>query len=165
MARRRRWPFVVLGIAIVLVFVGIGAVIATVAWFQENMEVASSTARDAEAEFETVRQKFAGREPLLELHDGMPRFTKARGSTASASGSLATLNVMVWDPDEEKIFRIGLPFWLLRLKADPIRFSAYASGFDDEAVALRPEDIEKYGAGIILDGTSREGERILLWAQ
>ncbi len=165
MARRRRWPYVVLGIAIVLVFVGIGAVIATVAWFQENMEVASSTPRDAEAEFDIVRQKFAGREPLLELHDGIPRFTKARETTSSASSSLETLNVLVWDPDEEKIFRIGLPFWLLRLKSDPIRFGAYASGFDDEGVVLRPRDIEKYGAGVILDGTSPEGERILLWAQ
>ena len=105
-------------------FVGIGAVIATVAWFQENMEVASSTPRDAETEFEIVRQKFGGREPLLEMHDGVPRFTKARESASSSlASSLETLNVLVWDPDEEKVFRIRLPFWLMRLKigSDPVR--------------------------------------------
>jgi hypothetical protein len=165
MTRRRRWPFVVLGIAIVLVFLGIGAVIATVAWFQENMEVASSSSSDAETEFAAVRQKFPGREPLMELHDGVPRFTKARNEPSPSRSSLQTLNVLVWDPDEEKVFRVALPFWLMRLKSDPIRFSAYASGFDDEAVVLRPEDLEKYGPGIILDSTTREGERILFWTQ
>ena len=66
---------------------------------------------------------------------------------------------------KRKSCALRLPFWLLRLKSDPIRFSAYASGFDDEASTCRPEDIEKYGPGIILDGTSPEGERVLLWAQ
>jgi len=162
---KRRWPFVVLGIAIVLVFVGIGVVIATVAWFQENMEISSSTAVDAEAEFDTVRRKFAGREPLLELHEGVPRYTKARETSAASTTSLQSLYIMVWDPDEERVLRFSFPFWVLRWKSDPIRFGSYASGFDDEGAVLRPEDIEKYGAGIILDATSRSGERVLFWAE
>ena len=64
MTRRRRWPFVVLGIGILLVFIGIGAVLAAVAWFQENVEVATSNSNDAESEFAAVRQKYPGREPL-----------------------------------------------------------------------------------------------------
>ena len=165
MARRRRWPFVVLGIAVVLVFLGIGAVIATVAWFQQNMEITSSSSSDAETEFTAVRQKFGDREPLMELNGGVPRFTKARDQASSTGGSLQTLHFLVWDPDEEKVIRFSVPFWLMRLKKDPIRFSAYASGFDDEGVTLRPEDVEKYGPGIILDSTTRDGERILFWAQ
>jgi hypothetical protein len=162
---KRKWPFVVLGIAIVLVFVGIGAVIATVAWFQENMDITTSTPGDAEAEFETVRRKFPGREPLLELHDGVPRYTKARETSAASPTSLQSLKIVVWDPDEERILRVALPFWFVRLKSDPIRFGSYASGFDDEGVGLRPEDIEKYGPGIIIDATSRSGERVLIWAE
>src|SRR5262245_32372220 len=111
---KRRWPFVVLGIAIVLVFVGIGGVIATVAGFRENMEIASSSARDAESEFTVVREKFAGREPLLEMQDGVPRYTKARETATASPGSIKTVNILVWDPDEEKIFRFTLPFWVMR---------------------------------------------------
>jgi hypothetical protein len=165
MTRRRRWPFVVLGIGILLLFLGIGGVLATVAWFQENMEIASSSSREAETEFEAVRQKYPGREPLMELHEGVPRYTTARNTTAPGATSLQTLNILVWDPDEEKIFRFALPFWLMRWKSEPIRFSAYASGFDDEGVVLRAEDLEKYGPGIILDSTTRDGERILFWTQ
>ena len=165
MTRRRRWPFVVLGIGILLVFIGIGAVLAAVAWFQENVEVATSNSNDAESEFAAVRQKYPGREPLLELHEGVPRYTKARETTPPSPVSLQTLNILVWDPDEEKLLRLALPFWLMRLKATPIRFSEYASGFDDEGVHLSPEDLEKYGPGIVLDSTSRDGERILVWTQ
>jgi hypothetical protein len=139
---KRRWPFVVLGIAIVLIFVGIGAVIATVAWFQENVDITTSTPGDAEAEFETVRRKFPGREPLLELHNGVPRYTKARETSAATSTSLHSLKILVWDPDEERILRFSLPFWFVRLKSDPIRFGSYASGFDDEESGRAPRTLK-----------------------
>ena len=60
---------------------------------------------------------------------------------------------------------LSIPFWVLRLKTTPIQFSSYASGFDENGVKLRPEDIERHGAGIILDTNTPKGERVLLWAQ
>ncbi|MGH9176783.1 MAG: hypothetical protein ACRD1H_20610 [Vicinamibacterales bacterium] len=166
MATRRRWPYVVLGVAVLLVFVGIGAIIASIAWFQQNMQVETSSERDAQTEFDSVRQKFGGREPLLEMHDGVPRYTRAREESRSTAGvSLSTLNILVWDPDDERLARIALPFWLLRMKSDPIQLGAYASGLDEGGVNVRPEDIEKYGAGVILDTGTSSGERVLLWAQ
>ena len=166
MTTRRRWPYIVFGIAILLVFAFIGVVVVSVAWFQENMEVERISEGNAHDEFEKVLQKFPGREPLLELHNGVPRYTKARDEPPSAHGnSLTRLNILVWDPEEEHLARIALPFWLLRMKSDPIQFSAYASGLDEDGVDLRPEDIEKYGPGIILDTRTRDGERVLLWAQ
>src|SRR5687768_12419428 len=110
---KRRWPYIVLGIAIVLVFVGIGAIIATVAWFQENMQVEESTGADAHAEFEKILQKFGGREPLLQMRDGVVHYTKPPG-TASERGRetqttrLQTLHVLVWDPEDERLARVAL---------------------------------------------------------
>ena len=63
-----------------------------------------------------------------------------------------------------RLARFSVPFWLLRMKAEPFRFSTYASGLDDH-VNLKPEDIEKYGSGIILDTQTKSGERVLLWAR
>jgi hypothetical protein len=166
MAARRRWPYIVLGVAFLLVCVGIGAIVVVTAWFQQNMQVESSTDQGAQTEFESIRQKFGGREPLLEMHDGAPRYTKAReANPLTAGAALSTFNVLVWDPDEERLARIALPFWVLRMKSDPIQFGAYASGFDEGGISLRPEDIEKYGPGIILDTGTSSGERVLLWAQ
>src|SRR5688500_3352103 len=127
MATRRRWPYIVFGVAILLVFVGIGVIIASIAWFQENMEIERISEGKADDEFNKVLQMFPDREPLLELRNGVPRYTKEREVAPSAQGSsLTKLNILVWDPEEEHLARIALPFWLLRMKSDPIQFSAYA---------------------------------------
>ena len=147
-------------------FVAIGVIVASIAWFQENIEIERISEGNAGEEFDKVLKRFPGREPLLELRNGVPRYTKERDAPPSAQGeSLSRLHILVWDPDEQHLARIALPFWLLRMKSDPIQFSAYASGLDENGVDLRPEDIERYGPGIILDTRSRDGERVLLWAQ
>jgi hypothetical protein len=166
MADRKRWVIIAFGVAVVLVFVGIGAIIAVTAWVQQNLDVQPRTAVEADREFDAVRERFPGRKPLLELVDGRPAFTAEHTTAPAAAGPrLQTLHVLAWDGKDERLAKIGLPFWFLRLKSDPIRFSAYASGFDDEGVTLRPEDIERYGPGIILDTTIPEGGRLLLWAE
>ena len=165
MAKPRRWIVVLFGVGVLVVFVGIGAIIAVTAWFQQNLQVSTTTSADADGEFEAVRKKFGGRAPLLEVKDGRPAYTAERASAKQSDARLQTLYVLAYNPDDRHLARFSLPFWLLRLKSDPIKFSAYASGFDDDGVDLRPEDIEKYGPGIILDTTSRRGERVILWAE
>lgn len=166
MASRKRWVIIAFGVAVVLVFVGIGAIIAVTAWVQQNLDVTPRSATEADHEFEAVLQRFPGRKPLLEIVDGRPAFTSEHTAPIAAGGQgLHTLQVLAWDADDERLAKIGIPFWFLRLKSDPIRFSAYASGFDDKGVTLRPEDIERYGPGIILDTTIPEGGRLLLWAE
>ena len=61
--------------------------------------------------------------------------------------------------------RVDVPFWLLRLKSGPIAFSSHASGFDDERVRLRVEDIERRGSGIVLDISEPREGRVLIWAE
>jgi hypothetical protein len=168
MAKKRRWVVVAFGIAVVLVFVGIGAIVGVTVWFQQNMQVQGSTERDAQSEFEAVRKKFGGREPLLELRSGVAQYTAAAATARASAGERAQLDrlhVLVWDPQDGELSRISLPFWLLRMKSDPIRLGSYASGLDEGGVDLRPEDIEKYGAGVILDTALEQGHRVLLWAQ
>jgi hypothetical protein len=164
MATKRRWLPIVVGVLILLAFVAIGVVIAGVAWFQQNVHVAETTEGDALREFDAILAKHPGRAPLLEFADGTPRYT---GGVAPAPAAqrvqLQAINVLVWSPREDELTRVSLPFWLVRLKSEPIRLSAYASGLDDEGVSLRPEDIERFGPGIILDMTSPSRERILVW--
>ncbi len=165
MAPRRRWVPIAFGIAVLLVFIGIGAIIAVTAWFQQNLQVETRSPQDAQTEFDAVRKQFGDRPPLLEMRNGRPGYTVEHAKAPTGSGArLETLYVLAWDPDDERLARFSLPFWLLRMKSDPIRLSAYAAGMDDRA-DLRPEDIERYGPGIILDTGPGSGERVLLWAQ
>jgi hypothetical protein len=165
MKKRRNWLLIIFGVAVLLVFIGIGAIIAVTAWFQQNMSMQETSEREALGQFESVRQKFPNKAPLLEMRDGKPFYSGNRSPERPSTTPLERLHVMVWDDDEERLMSFSMPFWLLRLKSTPIQFSSYASGMDDGGVDLRPEDIEKHGPGIILDTTSRQGERVLLWAQ
>jgi hypothetical protein len=165
MKKPRNWVIVLFGVAVLVVFVAIGAVIAVTAWFQQNLQVQESTEAEADTAFDEVRQRFGGRAPLIELRDGRPAYTSGRPDSSRPSTELRTLHVIAFDPRDRHLAKIAVPFWLLRLKASPIEFSAYASGLDDNGVQLRTEDIERYGAGIILDTTTPSGERVLLWAQ
>jgi hypothetical protein len=166
MSKRRTWLWIIFGVCFVVVLLGIGAIVATTAWVQQNLTLTDTTEDSAQKEFEAVRARYASRPPLLELRDGRPAYT---GGVAPASqgtpASLEHLHVLVWDPDEGKLASLAIPFWLLRLKTGPIEFSSYASGMDDDGIHVSPEDIEKHGPGIILDTTTRKGERVLLWAQ
>ena len=161
-----RWAQVLIGIAIVGVFLGIGAIIVVTAWVSQNVVVNTSNVRQADDEFEKVRQRFKGQTPLLEMKDGAPHYVGGRAEASpSQSRQLTTLHILAWDADEEKLATVSVPWWVLRLKSGPIRFSSYAAGFDDEGVKLTVEDIEKHGPGIILDATGRHGERAILWAE
>jgi hypothetical protein len=153
------------GVVILIVCIGIGAIIAVTAWVQQNLQVDTRSASDADQEFSAVRKEFGDRLPLLEVKDGRPQLT---GEHAKASGPPATppatVFVLAWDPDEGRLARFSIPFWLVRMKGEPFRLSAYASGLDDR-VDLRVEDIEQYGPGIIVDTQSRSGERVLVWTR
>jgi hypothetical protein len=157
-----RWAQITIGVSIVAVFLGIGAIIAVTAWFSQNMVVNTSSARQADDEFDKIRQRFKGQAPLVELKEGVAVRSNPRSSTES--GQLTTLHILAWDADEEKLAAVNVPWWVVRLKSGPIRFSTYTTGFDDHGVRLTPEDIERGGPGIILEAVGRRGERVLLWA-
>ena len=111
-----RWAQVLIGIAIVGVFLAIGAIIAVTAWFSQNVVVSTSSTRDADEEFDKIRQRFKGQAPLIELKDGVATRSNARPPAASGGG-LTTLHILAWDSDEEKLAAVNVPLWVIRLKS------------------------------------------------
>ena len=166
MSKRRNWPWVLFGVGVVIVVIGIAAIVATTAWVQQNLTIHDTTAGAAETEFDAIRVRHSGRPPLLDLENGRPVYYGGKlPQPPPSSQTLEKLHILVWDPAERKLMSFALPYWFLRLKSGPITFSSYAAGWDDEGVNLRPEDIEKYGPGIVIDATTPDGERVLVWTQ
>jgi hypothetical protein len=161
-----RWAQVLLGVAIVMVFLGIGAIIAISAYFSQHVVVNSSSTRESDDEFEKVRKQFNGKPPIFDFKDGAPRYVAARTKVLPEQQKpLETLHVLVWAPDDEKLVNVAIPWWVVRLKSGPIQFSAYAGGWDDNRVRITPGEIEQFGPGIILETTGRRGERVMLWTE
>jgi hypothetical protein len=161
-----RWAQVLIGVAIVGAFLAVGALIAVTAYFSQHVAVAETTAGDADTAFEEVRKRFNQRPPLIEMRNGVPHYVAARAEApATPAQPIKSLHILAWDADEEKLARIEVPWWIVRLKSGPIEFSSYASGLDDAGVSLRPEEIESHGPGILVEMTVKRDHRVLLWTQ
>ena len=161
---KRTWIWIVAGVFAFLFVAGLGGAVFTAYWLSNRLEIVATQAPDAAKSFDEVRAKFPGQQPLLEFQDGGPRAVTNQPATASAV-KLTTLHILAFAADESRLVRVDVPFWLLRMKSGPIAFSSYASGFDDERVRLRVEDIERRGPGIVLDVNERPEGRVLIWAE
>jgi hypothetical protein len=149
---------IVVGVAILLVVVGLASAV----WlFTQTVEHATAREADVERTFDQIRQRFGGIPPLLDVRDGEPTLARPRPATPFTS-NLTTLHVIAWDPDDEGLVRVDLPFWLLRLKSGPIELSSEA-GFND--LELTVEDLERYGPTLVVDHVGRGGDRVLIWTE
>lgn len=162
--KKRRWIPIVIGVLLLFLILGAGAIVLTVVWFRQNVTMADSSEDSAQRQFEEVRNRFPGQQPLIQLVDNHPQYIPER-ATQSSSTPLSTLHVIAFDRDEGKVVTFSLPFWVLRLKSGPIRISAYQQGWDDRGVSFRVEDIEKHGPGIIVDASEPGEGRVLIWAE
>jgi hypothetical protein len=164
MAKVKTWIWIVVGI-VALGILGIVAMAAAGLWFvRSHVNVQTTTVAAAASDFDTVLARFSGQKPLIELDD---RGDFVRANTDRAAGTVRpqTLNMMAFDADDEKVVRMELPFWLLRLKSGGARFSMGGGNVDLAQLHLTVEDLERFGPTLILDHKSRKGERVLVWSQ
>ena len=165
-ANTRRWLPIVAGIAVLVVFIGIGAIAISVAYFSEHTTVERDIdAARAATMFDQAKGRFADPRPVVEFDDQRrPRYVEGIASRKNP-GTVTTVHVLAWDPGERALASVALPMWLLRLKSGPIEFGTYVAGFDDHGVRLEVADLERYGPGVLFDVTAPSGERVLLSAQ
>lgn len=167
MSAKRKWIPIAIGVVVLLFFIAVGAVIFAVSYAREHLQISTTSETDAMRAFDDVRAKFPGR-PLIEVKDGEPASVGDRSSEAASKAELTTLHVLAWDPDEDHLVRVEVPFWLLRMKSGPISFSNYANGLRNDRVRLTVEDIERHGPGIVVDvsdmGRGPGRGRALVWA-
>ena len=166
MSVKRKWIPIAIGIVILLFFIAAGAVIFTVSYARDHLQISTTSEADAMRAFDEVHAKFPGR-ALIEIQDGEPAPLGDRSHEAASRVELTTLHVLAWDPDEDHLARVEIPFWLLRLKSGPISFSSYAAGLRSDRVRLTVKDIERHGPGIVVDvsDTRRGRGRALVWAE
>ena len=163
--KKRRWIPIVIGVLLLLCVLGAGAIVLTAVWFRQNISVAESNEDSALQQFDEIRSRFPGQQPLIQIVDNRPQYVPDRVSQPPSSTPLSTLHVIAFDRDEGKVVTFTLPFWVLRLKSGPIRISAYQQGWDDRGVSFRIEDIERHGPGIIVDASEPGEGRVLIWAE
>lgn len=165
--KKRPWMPIVIGVLVLLGVIAVGSIVLTVSWFRQNMTITPASEETAMRQFDEVRARYPGQQPLIELVDGKPQYVTERATRTASQTSLNTLHVLAFDRKEGKTVTFSLPFWILRMKSGPIRISAYQQGWDDRGVSFRVDDIEQHGPGIIVDVSELEQGRgrVLIWAE
>ena len=167
MAKKTPWAVIIIGSAafVLIVVVGLVGVAGYVIYQQFAFKATSASEQSAEAEFERIANRFGNQKPYLVIQEGEPVISEPKGP---ASGKrVEAIHILVWNPDDQKLVRLNVPFWLLRMtKGHPIRLTTNADP-DGEPMFLKvtADDLERRGPGLILDHKEASGERVLVWAQ
>ena len=111
--KKRSWIPIVIGIFLLIAVVAVGAIVLTAMWFRESMTITRSSEDSATQQFEDVRRRFPGQEPLIQLVDGRPQFAADRASEAVPAVPLTSIHVIAYDRDEGNTVTFSLPFWLI----------------------------------------------------
>ncbi|MCA1559714.1 MAG: hypothetical protein LC804_05395 [Acidobacteria bacterium] len=162
----KTWVWVVVAILAVGILGVIAIAGVSLYFFSQHIDTRESSPALAARDFEQVSARFTGQKPLIELDEdgGFKRANTDR--TAGPSGARPeNLNVLAFDPDDGRIVRVTIPFWLLRLKMGGTTIDFNGGRMDLEDLKVTVEDLERYGPTLIVDHKSPTGERVLVWSQ
>jgi hypothetical protein len=160
----RAWVWIVVAI-VVFGILGVIAMAAAGLWFvKSHVNIQSATTATASADFQTIRARFVNQKPLIEL-DERGNFLHANTDRPAGTERPQTLTILAFDSDDEKVVRLEVPFWLLRLKGGGSRFDIGGGNVDLAKLRLTVEDLERFGPTLILDQKDTDGSRVLIWSQ
>jgi hypothetical protein len=154
-----------LGVGVLVLMLG-AALLGGTAWIvyqSSSMRSEATTLERAGDELQTIRDRFAGQSPLIVIDDHQ-RASVVR-KTRRSDTSPTSLHLVAFDPADNRLKRLTLPFWLLRLSGSgQIRIG------DDvleqvRGAPLTVKDVEDAGPGLLLDHADRDGRRVLVWTE
>jgi hypothetical protein len=162
----KTWVWVVLAIIVVgilgiVAMAGIG-----VYYFSQHIETKTASPANAARDFDQVKAQFTGQKPLIEL-DERGRYLRSHTSRKPPVNAKPpdSINVMAFDPDDGRIVRVNVPFWLVRMKMSGATIDLNGNHMNLEDLRLTVEDLERFGPTLIVDHRNATGERVLVWSQ
>lgn len=163
--------WIALGLAIVVVMVGVVLVAGAGFWMYQSFAPAATFVDQAkaDAELEAIRAKLGNRTPLInpDPAEGEPHIrTDSRPS--AYTGELQSLLVAAYDRRAGKLVRFTIPFWLLRLAPDGKVSLGDETLQLDELTGrekLTVQQLEAFGPGLLIDVVKPSGDRVLVWTE
>ena len=68
--------------------VAIGGIVLTVSWFRQNMTISKVGEDSATQQFDEIRRRFPGQQPLIQLVDDRPQYVAERAGQSAARPDL-----------------------------------------------------------------------------
>ena len=165
---RKTWVSILIASVIIMGILALTVVGGTAFFFYHHINARFTPQEDAEQQFAEARERFSGRQPLIEMQKGdEPIVHRELVDRAHSSVRLESLRVLAYDSRERKLVQVSIPFWLIRL-APGKRFSFLSDNgldFDSDRIRLSNEDLERLGPALILDQHDRRGSHVLVWTE
>lgn len=162
----KTWVWVVLAIVVIGVLGIIAMAGVGLYFFSQHIDTKTVSPANATRDFEQVKVRFTGQRPLIELDDH-GRYLRSNTDRKPPANSKPpeSINVMAFDPDEGRIVRVNIPFWLVRMKMSGTTIDFNGNHMNLEDLKLTVEDLERFGPTLIIDHRNTSGERVLVWSQ
>ena len=155
-ASRNRWIATLGGAALI----GL-AVFGTMLWRTVSIEMLASA--HARERFDTIRATFPSATPLVR-RDESGRFVRTEASGRDASSPARRLYVLAYHASTGRLVSADVPIWFIRIKGPAAALVLRDTGFDLDVLGLTAADLERSGAGLVLD-ESRGEDSLLAWTQ
>ena len=166
----QRWVKVLLGVLLVFTLGVIALAGSCALMVRKQVRVTEGTSpADFDREVTRVLERFQGVPTLLEETDSGVRLSSralAARQKANADGTpraLSNLHVLVFSTRENKLVRLSLPFWLLRMSPDGT-VDIDNKDVDLDKVRLSIDDLEAAGPGPVLMRKSGDS-KVLAWTE
>ena len=166
MATRKTWVWIIVGIAGVSLVALIAVAGAGVYFVSRHIRTERMTSADAIRAFDSVKSSFHDQRPLYELDSAEhPRVVRPLMDLPTSNTKPESLWVLAWDPDDERLVKVSLPFWMLSVGRKKMEIAGAGREFDLERLNLDTNELERIGPALLFDLRERDGARVLLWTQ
>jgi hypothetical protein len=162
----KAWVWVIVAIVAICILGVVAMAGVGLYFFSQHVQTRTVSAGNASHDFDQVRRRFEGQKPLIEL-DQHGRYLRSHVDRKPPDNPRPpeSINVMAFDPDEGKIVRISIPFWIVRMKMSGATIDLNGKHMNLEDLRLTAEDLERFGPTLIVDHQNVTGERVLVWSE
>ncbi len=161
---RRTWLWILVAVVGFGVLCIVGLAGFGMYFVSNHVQAGRATTADAFKAIDEAKARFKTDKPVYEL-DKMehPRQVRNFSEMPTSTTKTEVVWVLAWDPDRERLVRLSLPFWLLKLGRQKIDIDS--GGFDFQWLQLDMNELQRVGPVLLFDFRSPNGDRVVIWTQ
>jgi len=162
--KRKPWLWIIAAVLGVMVLCVIAVAGFGMYFASKHFKAERTSSADAFRAFDEASMPFKDAKPLFELdRREEPRMTRKLEEMPTSATRPQMMWILAWDPEKEKLVRVSMPFWMLRLGRK--KLDVTSGGFNFERLQVDVEELERVGPNLLLDYRPQTGQRVLVWTQ
>ena len=147
----------------VIAMVAIAGSVSVVVW--RHTSVTKPAAADADTAFSSIRERYKGRAPLIQIKNPTSPMMDVRINRLPSNApqqNVRHFHVIVWDSRKGTFVRSSVPVWWMTFNANNVltNLGVPLGGYN-----LSVQDVQRYGPGIIIDFQPPGGGHMLVWVE